>query len=275
MPSGPRFNPVTFIAVVSSAILCYALISEAATTKKPNASAANALRAKKTKSKAKRKTDYNALGNAAWKKKNFTEALKQYNLATINDPKNYLSWINNARAIIAINISNEPEDYCDYAHNWIFDALSSLSTAIDVNRIKTIAALRTLNEASFKKFRNRLEFKKWIFVTKLPLKSDTATQDFFAKNNDWLLLKQPMPPTIVTFSPNHDLTITSAEGQREVGTWTPGVDRVVVKTSTAPRTMNLTIANFPYNGGKSFKQVVVKDKTEQWVMGPEIADCPE
>ncbi len=224
----------------------------------------------------KKKIDYNALGLATMQKKNYSDAIRFFDLATMNDPKNSLAWINRARALVELSIGTEPIDYCDYAHNWIFDGLSSLSNALEANRAKTIAALKNVKDPGFAKFRQRPEFKRWLLLTTLPLKTDVATQEFFSKHNDWLIPKQPMPATIVTFAPNHDLTITTAEGGREVGSWTAGADRVVVKQATNLKTMGLTTFNFVYDGKKSFKQVVLKDQNsaEQWFMGPMIADCP-
>ncbi len=236
-----------------------------------------ALKAAKAPAKAKKKRiDYNALGLASMQKKNYSDAIRFFDLATLNDSKNAPAWLNRARALVELSIGTEPVDYCDYPKNWIFDVLSSLSSALDVNRTKTIAALKTVKDPGFAKFRQRPEFKKWILLTQIPLKTDVATQDFLAKHNDWLIPKSPMPATIVTFAPNHDLTITSADGGREVGSWTAGADRVVVKQSTTLRTMGLTTFNYIYDGKKSFKQVVLKnqDGAEQWFMGPLIADCP-
>lgn len=227
------------------------------------------------KTKAVKRVDYNALGLVAFQKKNYSEALKQFGLATLHDAKNPVSWFNHAQAVVAISGGNDPEDYCDDTKNWIFEALASLSKSYELSAVKTQAFLQNAKEPSFQKFRARPEFKNWNQVRLLPLKTDLATQEFLVKNNDWLLEKPPMPPTVVTFLPSHELILSAADGTRETGTWSAGADRVVVQTRTL-RTFNLMTTPSAFAGGKkSFKMIVLREagRTEQWKLGPLIADC--
>ncbi len=233
---------------------------------------------KKATARAKKKAlDYNAMGTAAFKKNQLSEANKFFQLAVKNDSKNPISWVNSARVTIAMNIQNEPVDYCDYAKNWIFDSLALVSRAWDLDHAKTAAAFKTAREPSFAKFRKRPEFRNWSVIQTLPLKTAAATEEFFTKYNDWLIRKNPLPATVVTFAPAHELTISPADGAREVGTWTVTADHVILETKASKRTVELSTDNFVYLGSKSFKVVVLKDnsRADRLVMGPEIADCPQ
>jgi hypothetical protein len=268
---------------VLSMLLLRALLSVdvlAAPAAAPTKAVKNSGRLAKTKAKPKMKkkpVDYNGPGIAAFQKKNFSEALRLFVIATKNDPKNSLSWLYHARAVIAVYGAEEPENYCDAEKNWIFEALASLSKAMDLGRTKVLPILASIQDVNFQKFRARPEFKNWDLIQTLPLKTDVATQDFFAKHNDWLIENQPNPATVVTFAPTHELTIASADGARDTGTWSAGADRVVIKTKSELRTLNLTTTSYAFgSAGKSFRIVVLKDpsKPEAWAIGPEIADCP-
>ncbi|CAN5505166.1 hypothetical protein BH10BDE1_BH10BDE1_12870 [soil metagenome] len=234
---------------------------------------------KKSKAKTKKKSvDYNAPGIAAFQNKNYVEALRLFGIATKNDPKNALAWLYQARSVVAVYGATEPENYCNFEKNWIFDALASLSKATELGSAKILPVLASIRDPNFGKLRARPEFKNWDLVRTLPLKSDLATQEFFAKHNDWLIEKGSDPVTVVTFSPTHELTISPADGARETGTWSAGTDRVVIKTKTEMRTLNLTTAKYSFGtAGKSFRVVVLKDsaKSGAWSIGPEIADCPK
>ena len=237
------------------------------------------LKTKVKKSTPKKKAvDYVAPGLAAFQKQNYTEALRLFDIATTKDVKNPLAWFNRARAVIALNIAKEPDDYCNFEQNWILDALASLSKAADLGSAKVLPLLKSTSDGGFKQFRDRPEYKKWILVHSLPLKTDIATQDFFAKHNDWLIANPPLPSTVVTFVPTHQFVIATSDGLRETGTWSAGADRVVVKMKNDLKTLNLGTASFAFaQGAKSYKIVALKDPTnsKSWTLGPEIADCPQ
>ncbi len=233
---------------------------------------------KKKSAPTKKAVDYNAPGVAAFNKGNFSEALAKFDVATKKDPKNPLSWLNHARAVVALNGANDPSDYCDFDRNWILLALSSLSSSWTLDRIKTVKQLGTFTDSSFKKFQLRPEYKKWTQLARLPLGTDLKTQEFFAQNNDWLIPNAALPSTVVTFAPSHEFIMAEADGARDVGQWTAGIDRVIIKTKQTQRTLNLTSAPSPIGKtGRSYQQVVLKDiaSRETWSIGPEIADCPQ
>jgi hypothetical protein len=253
------------------------------TVKSSTKSSAKPGNAKPTKAKVrargKRKSiDFNAPGIAAFQKKNFSEALRLFGVATKNDPKNPLTWLYHGRAIVAVFGANDPENYCDDDKNWIFDALASLSRAMDLGAPKVLPILGSIKDANFQKFRTRPEFKNWELARTLPLKTSIATQDFFAKHNDWLIENGPNPATVVTFAPTHELTIAASDGVRDTGTWSAGADRVVIKTKNEMRTLNLITSKRVFGSAKkSFHTVVLKDPStaQAWELGPEIADCPK
>lgn len=276
----PRRTGLVRVLFLQASIFCVVSLfvpAAFAASSKPNAKIS--VRKSKTKLKTKKKSvDYNAPGIAAFQNKNYVEALRLFGIATKNDPKNAMAWLYQARSIVAVYGAMEPENYCNFEKNWIFDALASLSKATELGGAKTLTLLASIRDPNFGKFRARPEFKNWDLVRTLPLKTDLATQEFFAKHNDWLIEKNPDPVTVVTFSPTHELTISPADGARETGTWSAGTDRVVIKTKTEMRTLNLTTAKYDFGtAGKSFRVVVLKDpaKSESWGIGPEIADCPK
>lgn len=235
-------------------------------------------KAAKGKSASSKKTDYLAPGLAAFQKGDFAEAVSKFEVATKKDSKNPLSWLHHARALVALKGAQEPTDYCDAEKNWILSALSSLSSAWVLDRVKTGAVIAGFGDASFKKFQDRPEYKKWSQLRRLPLKTDLATQAFFVENNDWLIPNGSLPSNVATLAPSYEFVIASSDGSREVGRWTAGADRVVIKTGKSLRTMNLTTASQPIGASKrSFQQIVLKDVAsgETWLMGPEIADCPK
>lgn len=233
---------------------------------------------KKKSAPTKKAVDYNAPGVAAFNKGNFSDALSKFDIATKKDPKNPVSWLNHARALVALNAASEPADYCDFERNWILGALSSLSSSWMLDRTKTGVMLASFTDSSFKQFQSRPEYKKWIQLRRLPLKTDLATQEFFAQNNDWLIPNSALPSTVVTFAPSHEFVMAKADGARDVGRWSAGADRVIIKTKESQRTLNLTnSARAIGKSGRSYQQVVLKDPTngEMWSIGPEIADCPQ
>ena len=272
---------VCVIFAVAFPLATFSLLDEGfaqnASVKKPTKKTVAKSKSKKPTPK-KRAVDYNAPGVAAFQKQNYVEALKLFDVATKKDSKNPMSWMNRARAVIALNIDKEPDDYCDYSKNWIFDSIASLSKASDLGAAKVLPLLKSVSDVSFKKFRDRPEYKKWILVHSLPLKTDLATQEFFAKHNDWLIANQPLPATVVTFAPTHELIMAASDGVRTTGTWSAGADRVVIKTKTELKTLNLTTASYAFDqGAKSFKIVALKDPAnpKSWTLGPEVADCPQ
>ena len=82
---------------------------------------------------------------------------------------------------------------------------------------------------------------------------------------------------MVTFASAHELTVSPADGDRQLGAWTATADHVLLETKAAKRTLELTTDNYAYLASKSFKIVVLKDssRVDRLVMGPEIADCPQ
>lgn len=233
----------------------------------------------------KKSIDYNSVAAVALQKNSLQDAAKSIALAIQKNPKNPMTWVNHARLVVARNIQAEPVDYCDYPNNWIFEALSDLSKAWDLNHAKTSAAVASLKDSDFAKFSKRIEFKNWSIILRLPFKSDVVTDNFFSTNNDWLIRKNPMPATVVTFAPTHELVINAADGAREVGTWVAESDRVITKTmvktkngsTEVVRTFDLTTDNHGYLPNGNIKLVVLKDRAGlgRWLMGPEIADCPQ
>jgi hypothetical protein len=185
------------------------------------------------------KTDHNAIGFKAFQQGNYKGALKSFELSMKNDPRNAFGFLNHARALVAINVKVDPEDYCAYETNWVYLALSSLSKAIEVNRKQIVAKLKEVKEPGFAEFRKRPEYIKWESTLQLPIASDEGLKKFILGNPEWVSREPGMVPTLVTLRSDLTANILKPDGQNAEGKWRVENGKVVIDSKLLGKSLTL------------------------------------
>lgn len=273
--------PIAFAMIIGVA---GSLISEhshgEAATKKAEKRAATKTSAGKNIDKSKvvkpsPKVEYNSIGLKAFQKGDFKSALKNFEQSMKTDPKNALGFLNHARALVAINVKVDPEDYCSYHKNWVYLALSSLSRAIDLNRKQVGVKLKEAKERSFLEFKKRPEFRKWESTLKLPLISDQEVKSFIFSHPEWLTREAAMVPTVVTLRSDFTVNVLKPDGQNSEGKWRAEKSKVIVDSKLLAKTLTLKVIPFFFNEGKNYLHatVLVDGSGVELYVGPITEDC--
>lgn len=104
--------------------------------------------------------DLNGLGFAQYQKGNYKKAHELFQKALESDPKNAYAWLNLARTTVLLQGKKEPEEYCEYASNWIYVALDRLTRAMELNA-KEVRAKIEEDAKGLVNLKKRPEYKKW------------------------------------------------------------------------------------------------------------------
>lgn len=247
----------------------------AAKTEPKNASA-HTSKSKKAPSKKTVKVDHNAIGFKSFQKGDFKSALKSFELAMKLDSKNAFGFLNHARTLIAINIKNDPVDYCAFESNWVMLAMASLSKAYEVNPKLITSKLKEINESSFKEFKKRPEYKKWEAIFSLPVRDENGLRSFILSRAEWITREAGMPPTTITLRSDFTANIQKPDGANADGVWKIEGGAVGIDTKLLNKRLKLKIIPFYFNEGRNFISSVVltdNEKTIELYLGPITEDC--
>lgn len=241
------------------------------------ASSASSVKSAKSKKTAKSasKVDHNGIGFKAFQKGAFKAALKSFDLSIKNDPRNAFGFLNRARALVAINVKVDPEDYCAYESNWVYLALSSLSKAIDVNRKQVVAKLKEIREPSFVEFKKRPEYLKWQSTLQPPFASDDGLKKFIFANPQWISREQGMVPTLVTLRSDLTANVLKPDGQNSEGKWRVENGKVIVDSRLLAKALTLRVIPFYFNEGKNYihSTILADGLHAELYIGPVTEDC--
>lgn len=239
-----------------------------------SASAVKSVKSKKTAKPASR-VDHNAIGFKAFQKRDFKAALKSFDLSIKNDPRSAFGFLNRARALVAINVKVDPEDYCAYESNWVYLALSSLSKAIDVNRKQVVAKLKEVKEPSFTEFKKRPEYIKWQSTLQLPIAGDEGLKKFIFANPQWISREPAMVPTLVTLRSDLTANVLKPDGQNSEGKWRVENGKVIVDSKLLGKALTLKVIPFYFNEGKNYihSTILADGARAELYIGPVTEDC--
>lgn len=226
--------------------------------------------------KAISKVDHNAIGFKSFQKGDFKSALKSFEQSMKLNPKNAFGYLNYARALVALNIKTDPDDYCAYESNWVLLALASLSKSMEIGKVKVAGKLKEIREPSFLEFKKRPEYKKWEASLLGPIVGDPQTKTFMLSHAEWLTREAGMPPTLVTFRQDFTLNIQKPDGKNAEGRWRIENGKVVIENPLLNRSFSLKVAPFYFNEGRNFissMRLIDETKETELFLGPVTDDC--
>ncbi len=267
------FATIVFLQSVPNE--CWSAQPTTTTAKKAIAAKRNAAK-KPNPKKPMAKLDHNAIGFKFFQKGEYKNALKSFDLSRKTDPKNAFGFLNYARALVAINIKQDPAEYCEYSTNWVLLSLASLSKAVSINRNLIAAKLKEIKEPSFVEFRKRPEFKKWESTFSLPVQEDSAIRSFILAHAEWITREPAMPPTTVTLRADMTANVQKPDGQNADGTWKVEKGKIVLETKIIDKSFFLKSISFHFNEGQSsiLSTVLVDEQNElELYLGPITDDC--
>lgn len=221
--------------------------------------------------------DFNGLGFQAYQKKNYKQALEHFSAATQKDSKNAFAWLNYGRTIVALNGKSEPDDYCEFASNWKYQALDFLTKATDLDFKKVFPKLNATEEPLFKQFIKSPEYKKWLVAIQPLPKKDNEISLFLTNHSDWLIETPGQVPSQATFKSDGTVVIeTKTPESSDKWQWKVMRGKVQLSKKDTKRNFGLeSILWYFAEGSKSLKTLVLKESNtnEQWTLGPMTADC--
>jgi len=221
--------------------------------------------------------DFNGLGFNAYEKGQYEKALGLFKEAIKKSSLDSFAWLNMGRTIVAINGINEPKDYCAFESNWIYSALAAMTKAADINAAQVVAKLDATNEANFKTFKKKNEYKKWrIALNPLP-KSDQEIAHFLQTNPEWVSRSLGRIPSTIEYKRNSAEIAKHVPDSLEKWTWKTHKGFVKLSLNKKQRAFKLKSINSFFDQGKrSLRKLVLEEENgenETWELGPSDEDC--
>jgi tetratricopeptide (TPR) repeat protein len=220
--------------------------------------------------------DYNGEGFAAYQRGDFVKARPLFESAIKQNPKLAFAWLNQARTIVAISGGTAPEEYCDFENNWIYQALASLSKAIELDSKAVLEKVPSTTGPGFKKFMTSPEFKKWwIAVQPLP-KSPAEISKFLLAHKDWITEVSLNARDYATFKTGGNLELLQVTPVEKSTKAKWKVSGSMVEVSPK-RKFKVERKQFFFDNGEKFYFFVALEelggKDAQWTLGPLTGDC--